>query len=224
MADITQTGPVGLKGLKGIGQQAKQELSDYSKAIRSMSGRQLSQTYIPDEEVAIGVALAEAGYGESIYDDAIQSVSQLNDIQDIRAQEQPGYAQLGAGVAKGVALAGTTFLDGTVGLVAGAIEGIGAKVKGASWGESVAKLWDNEVSNGLASLNESLEEVLPNYRTQEELDNPWYKNLGTMNFWADSVIKNLGFTVGAFYSGGAGVKSLSAVKKFLIILTQKMTH
>ena len=215
MADITQTGPVGLKGLKGIGQQAQQELSDYSKAIRSMSGRQLSQTYIPDEEIAIGMTLAKAGYGESIYDDAIQSVSQLNDIQDIRAQEQPWYAQLGAGVAKGVALAGTTFLDGTVGLVAGAVEGIGTKVKGGSWGESVSKLWDNEVSNGLASLNESLEEILPNYRTQEELDNPWYKNLGTMNFWADSVIKNLGFTVGAFYSGGVGVKGIGAVRKFL---------
>ena len=211
MADITQTGPVGLTGLKGIGQQAQQELSDYSKAIRSMSGRQLSQTYIPDEEIAIGAALAESGYGESIYDDAIQSVSQLNDIQDIRAQEQPWYAQLGAGVAKGLALAGTTFLDGTVGLVAGVVEGIGAKVKGDSWGDSVAKLWNNEVSNGLASLNESLEEILPNYRTQEEQDNPWYKNLGTMNFWADSVIKNLGFTVGAFYSGGAWNKALKAV-------------
>lgn len=211
MADITQTGPVGLTGLKGIGQQAQQELSDYSKAIRSMSGRQLSQAYIPDEEIAIGTALAEAGYGESIYDDAIQSVSQLNDIQDIRAQEQPWYAQLGAGVAKGLALAGTTFLDGTVGLVAGAVEGIGAKIKGDSWGDSVAKLWDNEVSNGLASLNESLEEILPNYRTQEEQDNPWYKNLGTMNFWADSVIKNIGFTVGAFYSGGAWNKALKAV-------------
>lgn len=211
MADITQTGPVGLTGLKGIGQQAQQELSDYSKAIRSMSGRQLSQAYIPDEEIAIGTALAEAGYGESIYDDAIQSVSQLNDIQDIRAQEQPWYAQLGAGVAKGLALAGTTFLDGTVGLVAGAVEGIGAKIKGDSWGDSVAKLWDNEVSNGLASLNKSLEEILPNYRTQEEQDNPWYQNLGTMNFWADSVIKNLGFTVGAFYSGGAWNKALKAV-------------
>lgn len=211
MTDITQTGPVGLTGIKGIGQQAQQELSDYSKAIRSMSGRQLSQAYIPDEEIAIGVALAESGYGESIYDDAIQSVSQLNDIQDIRAQEQPWYAQLGAGVAKGLALAGTTFLDGTIGLVTGAVEGIGAKVKGDSWGDSVAKLWDNEVSNGLASLNESLEEILPNYRTQEEQDNPWYKNLGTMNFWADSVIKNLGFAVGAFYSGGAWNKALKAI-------------
>lgn len=209
--DITKIGPVGLKGLKGIGQQQQAELSDYSRAIRSMSGRGLAQTFVPDAEVPVGMQLAAAGYGESTYDDAIQNVSQLEDIQDIRAQEQPWYAQLGAGIGKGVALAATTFLDGTVGLVTGIVEGIGAKISGDSWGDSVAKLWDNEVSNGLASLNKSLEEILPNYRTQEEQDNPWYQNLGTMNFWADSVIKNLGFTVGAFHSGGAWNKALKAV-------------
>lgn len=209
--DITKVGPVGLKGLKGIGQQQQAELSDYSKAIRSMSGRGLAQTFVPDAEVPVGMQLAAAGYGESTYDDAIQNVSQLEDIQDIRAQEQPWYAQLGAGIGKGVALAATTFLDGTVGLVTGIVEGVGAKISGDSWGDSVAKLWNNEVSNGLADLNKNLEEWLPNYRTYEELDNPWYRNLGTMNFWADNVIKNLGFTVGAFYSGGAWNKALKAV-------------
>lgn len=209
--DITKVGPVGLKGLKGIGQQQQAELSDYSKAIRSMSGRGLAQTFVPDAEVPVGMQLAAAGYGESTYDDAIQNVSQLEDIQDIRAQEQPWYAQLGAGMGKGVALAATTFLDGTIGLVTGIVEGIGAKISGDSWGDSVAKLWNNEVSNGLADLNKNLEEWLPNYRTYEELENPWYKNLGTMNFWADNVIKNLGFTVGAFYSGGAWNKALKAV-------------
>ena len=211
MADITKTGPVGLTGLKGISQQQQQELSYYSKAIRSMSGRQLSQTFTPDAEIPIGMELAAAGYGESTYDSAIQSVSQLADIQDIRAQEQPWYAQLGAGIGKGVALAATTFLDGTVGLLTGLVEGIGAKVSGEDWGDSVAKLWHNEVSDGLADLNKNLEEWLPNYKTYEEQENPWYKNLGTMNFWADSVINNLGFTVGAFYSGGAWNKALKAV-------------
>lgn len=209
--DITKIGPVGLKGLKGIGQQQQAELSDYSRAIRSMSGRGLAQTFVPDAEVPVGMQLAAAGYGESTYDDTIQNVSQLEDIQDIRAQEQPWYAQLGAGIGKGVALAATTFLDGTVGLVTGIVEGVGAKISGDSWGDSVAKLWHNEVSDGLADLNKNLEEWLPNYRTYEELENPWYNNLGTMNFWADNVIKNLGFTVGAFYSGGAWNKALKAV-------------
>ena len=208
--DITKVGPIGLKGLKGIGQQQQAELSDYSRAIRSMSGRGLAQTFVPDAEVPVGIQLAAAGYGESTYDDAIQNVSQLEDIQDIRAQEQPWYAQLGAGMGKGVALAATVFLDGTIGLVTGIVEGVGAKISGDSWGDSVAKLWHNEVSDGLADLNKNLEEWLPNYRTYEELENPWYRNLGTMNFWADNIIKTLGFTVGAFYSGGAWNKALKA--------------
>lgn len=99
--DITKIGPVGLKGLKGIGQQQQAELSDYSRAIRSMSGRGLAQTFVPDAEVPVGMQLAAAGYGDSSYDTAIQNVSQLEDIQDIRAQEQPWYAQLGAGIGKG---------------------------------------------------------------------------------------------------------------------------
>ena len=220
MEDITKTGPVGLQGLKGISQQQQDDLSEYSKAIRSMSGRRIAQAFTPNAEVPVGAQLAAAGYGESIYDDAIQNVSQLEDIQDIRAQEQPWYAQLGAGIGKGVALAATTFLDGTVGLITGiaeggidAYKGIKAETNGQDWdwGGTVSKLWHNEVSDGLAQLNESLEEWLPNYRTYEEQENPWYKNLGTMNFWADNVIKNLGFTVGAYYSGGAWNKALKAI-------------
>jgi hypothetical protein len=79
-------------------------------------------------------------------------------------------------------------------------------MKGAS------KLWDNEISNAMADINKQMEEWLPNYRTQAEIEGPWYKNLDTMNFWADTFIKNLGFTVGAFYSGAAWTKGLKALK------------
>ena len=55
----------------------------------------------------------------------------------------------------------------------------------------------------MADISEWQERVLPNYYTKEELDNPWYSNLGTANFWADKMFKNLGFSVGALYSGAA---------------------
>lgn len=64
--------------------------------------------------------LADKGYGQSIYDEDINFVSQADDLNEVRAIEQPWYAQLGAGLAKGAVLTGTTFLDGTVGLVLGA--------------------------------------------------------------------------------------------------------
>lgn len=141
-------------------------------------------------------------FGTSIYDPQIATAEQYENFQDYRAENQPWYAKLGAGVAKGVALAATTFLDGTIGLLAGLAE---MPSKG------VSALWDNSVSNAFAEANRELEDILPNYMTQAEQEAPWYANLGTMNFWADSVIKNLGFTVGAFYSGGIWTKALKGI-------------
>ena len=159
--DITKTGPVGLKGLKGIGQQQPEELSDYSKAIRGMSSKQLSHLFLPEAERDVGVQLGAFGYGKSMFDDAVQSVSQLEDIQDIRGQEQPWYAQVSAGLAKGVILAVTTFLDGTVGLVAGAHKAINE----GKW----SGLWDNDFSRTMKSINDWSEEALPNYYTRADL-------------------------------------------------------
>ena len=142
--------------------------------------------------------------GNSIYDDdIIVGDDDYNHILDTRGRNQPWYAQLGSGLVKGVGLAGTTFLDGTLGLVWGGIEAIGQG--------DISKLWDNEISNGLHDFNQNMEQWLPNYRTEEEQNRPWYANLGTMNFWADSFLKNMGFTVGALYSGGVWTKGLKGL-------------
>ena len=148
-------------------------------------------------------------FGRSMFDPDVvigQTVADQGDttITDTRAENQPWYAKLGAGIGKGIVLAGTTFLDGTVGLLAG----IGTAVSEGRW----SGLFDNVVSNGLNEINRQIEDILPNYRTQEEQERPWYENLGTVNFWADSFLKNLGFTVGAFYSGGLFTKALKGVK------------
>ena len=144
--------------------------------------------------------------GNSIYDnDILVGDDDYYHISDMRGRNQPWYAQLGAGLLKGVGLAGSTFIDGTLGLVVGTTEAI-------SQGD-ISKLWDNEVSNGLHNFNQAMEEWLPNYRTEEEQNRPWYANLGTMNFWADSFLKNMGFTVGALYSGSIWTKGLKLAGK-----------
>lgn len=142
--------------------------------------------------------------GNSIYDDdIIIGDNNFEHMSDIRGRNQPWYSQLTSGIAKGIGLAGTTFLDGTLGLVVGGTKAI-------SQGD-ISKLWDNEISNGLHDFNKSMEEWLPNYRTEEEQNRPWYENLGTMNYWADSFLKNMGFTVGALYSGGVWTKGLKGL-------------
>lgn len=132
--------------------------------------------------------------GESMFDEDVYSPEQFQDAADVRAENQPWYSQLGAGIAKGAVLTGTTFLDGTMGLLYG-----GAKAIGDG---DVSKLWDNDFSKAMQSINDWSEKELPNYYTSQEQDASIWDKLFTANFWGDSFIKNLGFTVGAFYSGG----------------------
>ena len=132
--------------------------------------------------------------GESMFDEDVYSPEQFQDAVDVRAENQPWYAQLGAGIAKGAVLTGTTFLDGTMGLLYG-----GAKAIGDG---DVSKLWDNDFSKAMQSINDWSERELPNYYTSQEQDASIWDKLFTANFWGDSLIKNLGFTAGAFYSGG----------------------
>ena len=158
----------------------------------------------PSTSEEVGIELADKGYGQSIYDEDINFVSQADDLNEVRAIEQPWYAQLGAGLAKGAVLTGTTFLDGTVGLVLGA----GTAINEGRW----SGLWDNDFSKAMQSVNEWSEEALPNYYTRDEQEEPWYETIITAHFIGDKFIKNLGFSVGAFYSGNITAAGLKASK------------
>lgn len=143
-------------------------------------------------------------WGNSMWDEKTANATDFeNNLSDLRGQNQPWYAQLGAGVLKGVTTAATTFLDGTIGLLYGA--------GSAAANLDASKVFNNDVSNAFQDFNEFMEEFAPNYKSRDEENNKWYQNLGTMNFWADGLIKNIGFTVGAFYSGGAFTKALKGI-------------
>lgn len=199
--DITKTGPVGLKGLKGLNRVP--EMGEFELSVLGGT-RALQQSLAPSTSEEVGIELADKGYGQSIYDEDINFVSQADDLNEVRAIEQPWYAQLGAGLAKGAVLTGTTFLDGTVGLVLGA----GTAINEGRW----SGLWDNDFSKAMQSVNEWSEETLPNYYTRDEQEEPWYENIFTANFIGDKFIKNLGFSVGAFYSGNITAAGLKASK------------
>ena len=143
----------------------------------------------------------------SRYDEDITGLSRLEEgysIDNLRGEAQPWYAQIGAGLTKGAILAGTTFLNGTIGLVLGA----GQAVKEGRF----SALWDNDFSKAMQSVNEWSEQASPNYYTYAERNEPWYKNVFTANFLGDKFIKNLGFTVGALYSGGVTAAGLKVTK------------
>lgn len=214
MEDITKTGPVGLKGLKGINQQSnKQYWEELSSHIKQTTNRGLTEEYTPQQSTDIGLQAMAAGYGESMYDKAIQSSSQLENIQDIRALEQPWYAKIGADIVKMGILTTTTFADSMLGTIAGVLNVASEAMKGNIQSTSDAwwKFINNPISGGLQQVNEASERWLPNYYTQYEQQAPWYENIFTANFIGDKFLKNLGFTIGAaagaYVTGGLGAKA-----------------
>lgn len=200
----------GLKGLPGLNRQVNNSnLSDAEKALHNIariSKKNTNAFLAATNEPAvkpIGLELEQAGYGESSYDKGVL-YSQLDNLQDVRANAQPWYSQLINGVLKGVATAGTTFLDGTVGL----LYGIGSAFANGDPNE----LYNNDMSKALRTFTSEMEKILPNYRTRDEQENPWaLRNIFSMNTIADDFLKNIGFTVGALYSGNAYLGALKAL-------------
>lgn len=196
--DLTKTGPVSYRELQRLNGSLPQESE--------------ANSLLPDN-IGVASTLNRAGkvnytethidWGNSMFDSGVANQYEFENYGDYRGERQPWYAKIEAGLAKGAVLAGTTFLNGTVGIAAG----VGTAITEGKW----SGLWDNDFSRAMDSFNKKAEEVLPNYYTQDELNQPWYTNLFTANFWGDKFIKNIGFTVGAFYSGNLYSKGLGAI-------------
>ncbi len=208
--DITKSGPMTFRDLQKANQEPYTNLSPEFKSFSMNVGASTAPTSLYDAR-AHGEQMVQSSlegtttpWGESMFDEPTATEEQFQELGDIRAENQPWYAQIGAGLAKGAILAGTTFLDGTVGLIFGA----GTAISEDRW----SGLWDNDFSKAMQSVNEWSEQALPNYYTREEQEQPWYENIFTANFLGDKFIKNLGFTVGAFYSGGVTAAGLKVTK------------
>lgn len=194
--DITKSGPMTFRQLQDAN-------NDPFASVRPQTISQYDINRQAPQRVSSPLAGTTTPWGESMFDEPTSTEEQFQNLGDIRAENQPWYAQIGAGLAKGAILAGTTFLDGTIGLLFGA----GTAINEGRW----SGLWDNDFSKAMQSFNEWSEQALPNYYTKAEQEQPWYENIFTANFLGDKLIKNLGFAVGAFYSGSleaAGVKGL----------------
>lgn len=208
--DITKSGPMTFRDLQKANQEPYTNLSPEFKAFSMNVGANTAPTSLYDarahgeQMVQSSLERTATPWGESMFDEPTATEAQFQELGDIRAENQPWYAQIGAGLAKGAILAGTTFLDGTVGLIFGAGTAIGED----RW----SGLWDNDFSKAMQSVNDWSEQALPNYYTSAEQEQPWYENIFTANFLGDKFIKNLGFTVGAFYSGGVTAAGLKVTK------------
>lgn len=125
--DITKTGPVGYKSLQA---QNNSQFDDIDKFISESQSRILSRASQSDpyrdmqQMVQSPLSTTGTPWGESMFDNKTANQADFGNLGNVRAENQPWYAKIGAGLAKGAVLAGTTFLDGTIGLVVGAGQAI----------------------------------------------------------------------------------------------------
>ena len=202
--DPREQGTKGLKGLKGINSNT---LSPEAKAfiqMGEMPAYAISQAYTPNEVTNIGLQLAQLGVGDSSYDEDITRLDQAYDINEYRAQKQPWYSQLANGALKMLTTAGTTIVDNTAGLLAGVIQGINNlgddDPKTGFW----SGMWNNDVTNAMADIQDKMEEIAPNYMSNWEQNAAFYERMfsgaGAANFWGNDILKNAGFTIGTIAS------------------------
>lgn len=141
------------------------------------------------------------GYGEYKGDLDIPYDQWVKDPVNYRANSQSPWEKFWHGAVKMIPYAGTTFLDNTIGLIDGILNvAIDADVPGVtSKGRSFI---DTPFAEAMQSVRDWSERVLPNYRTTEETEeqDEWWNHLNA-NFWGDTFLKNLGFTIGAGLSG-----------------------
>lgn len=189
--DPSTQGVGGLKGIKSI-DALKQEglLRDVPLINNIEEYKQVSNSAL---QRAVPQEVGFVGVNDSMYDEDITSITQLDNLANTRGEMQPWYAQIGAGLAKGAVLAGTTFADGIIGTIVG--------LGNAAATGTFSGFWDNPFSNAMQQVNEWSESALPNYYTDAEQNDPWYENIFSANFIGDKFLKNLGFAVGAAYSG-----------------------
>lgn len=216
--DITKVGPVGFRQLQAANELdggneglSEEYLAKKKKLLESTPAVSPGILGIqPDRDVMSPLAGGNVGWGESRYDDLrMANQNQFENLADLRAEQQPWYSKIANGLGKGVILTGTTFLDGTVGLVFGA----GTAIAEGRW----SGLWDNDFSKAMQAVNDWSEQAMPNYYTEEEQqlsrERPLSaQNIFSANFIGDKFLKNLGFTVGAFYSGSVAAKAIQATK------------
>lgn len=204
--EIKDPREMGVSGLKGLntksagGTDYVSMFQNFRPDWRDNTARKLDLIQRgPVENVGV------EGFGESRYDKRMTQLGELADLNESRANIQPWYDQIGAGILKGSVLAATTFADGILGTIAGALNILGNTDKISESDSPMREIGNLFISNPFSVLmqdiNEKVESALPNYYTKAEQEDPWWEHIFSANFIGDKFLKNLGFTVGAAYSG-----------------------
>lgn len=148
-------------------------------------------------------------FGNSQYDD-VAGISDLDNINDYRAEKQTLGARWTNGATKALVNVPIRVVDAfvsAVALTAGGLANIGDLFTGED-NNKMSDYLNNPVTQALDGLSNSLQEAMPVYRTDEYNEaGIGGKLLSGGTFWADTMTDAASFMLSS-YIGGAGVGSL----------------
>lgn len=208
---------------------AQQYVRNVNQAVKNENKGHVGYEALQDPDVTKVKTVYGVDYGKSKYDKSLLLNPSLQTIQNYRADEQSAASKIINGVGKGVVLAGTTFLSGLGFWAYGVPTAIFSSRKDENGervtaGQQWSKLWDNKFTRGLQQINDAAEEVMPNYYTTYEQNNP-LGHIFSANFLGDKFLKNIGFMVGAFASGNVigTLTKLSRLPALMANITGKLS-
>lgn len=187
--------------------------SDLYRVQRTLIENKKLYKYLQEEYVPNIYTLRDIPeeFGQSKYDKKIETMQDLQSLDDFRAKQQSGFAKAGNAIAKTFITYGTTTLQSTVGLLRGFVNGF----SGEEDKTFMHNFLNNPWSRAFADAQNWGEETFPNYRTDEEREMPWWERSYkyTANFLFDDIIKNVGFSIGALRGGQLASLGLGAIPK-----------
>lgn len=231
--DTRTTGVGGLKGLKSVLEQ--QRLSRPAEQVMP-NFVEISEMYRRDKVLYNSVNIqphvsylnadqVPDGFGNSKYDMDIKTMDDLFKLDDFRSRNQNEFTKLGVGLVKMATTGLSTTVNSTLGLVVGLASGLDASTfqrdnKDLNWFQEFGGgMINNPVNESVVAFQEMMEQIAPNYQSQQEVETSWWNRAitGGMwgNFWGNDVLKNIGFSLGSVAAmgvwnkiGSAGIKPL----------------
>lgn len=150
-------------------------------------------------------------FGTSRFDNRVKALSDFTStLNDLRANEQSTIGKWTNATIKTGIQTFTTAANTTVGL----LSGLYSAVFGNSEGErGTTGFVNNPVSKALMQLEDWSEDTFANYRSDWEQNAKWWQRMGTANFWADDIMKNLGFSMGSVLAAGLAVRGIQTAMR-----------
>jgi hypothetical protein len=220
--DITQTGAA-VRGVRNSDlypnndPALKQSIQRTVQERRSKPLAERMWETTPEPQIEMGFDLAKTDFGNSRFDKNIQSLEQLNDLNELRALSQSGAGKLLTFLPKTLSTFVSSYALGFPELIVGTgkliTDVVTGQDKGKSIGEIYASVWDNPFSQAMASVDKWMDQALPSYQTREEQQAGTFSKeiLGSATFWGNQ-LRNAGFIVGSMYSGNLVSAAMRAFK------------